>query len=505
MHRASARRAGAGWRGPSRSAGRRTCATAGAPAPHQRRRRRGGTAPAWPPRRRRSRRRRPARSAVPTTRPTSASAATAFSSEHRPGGPRRGVAAPCRGTAPRRGCAPPGRAARARRPAPSAARTAPPAPAARDRAPSRGGTGSAPASACAASQVSPVARHQPDRDAEPPPAPAPGSGRSRKIVPADAPRQRSVAMDRARASSQARTPVATPMPPTSRAVSPARVRKAAARSRKRFTPGSAASAVRTRQPSLGEVARAALRRSGCGVDTFGQADAQFVLQQAAGLHQCGGPPGCRGIISARGPKSAGVATLSGSAPTTAAHRASCASPIRTRSPGLRPSRSATSGSSATLPGASAHRRVQHQRAIERIGSVHRLQLDQHPLTARRDEHRPHRGDGGHRRRRGPRPRRADSGAGPGAAAHLDIAAEDARAIRLQPGLDAGPQGADRGDGGDAERQAGQHDPQRPHAAAQFAPRQPQAERHLTERHLAEDAQGPVSAIGCCLRGGTAGG
>ena len=40
----------------------------------------------------------------------------------------------------------------------------------------------------------------------------------------DAPRQRKVAMLRARASSQARTPVATPMPPTSSAVRPTKVR-----------------------------------------------------------------------------------------------------------------------------------------------------------------------------------------------------------------------------------------------------------------------------------------
>ena len=43
------------------------------------------------------------------------------------------------------------------------------------------------------------------------------------ISRAEAPRQRSVAMVRARASSQARTPLATPMPPTSSEVRPTRV------------------------------------------------------------------------------------------------------------------------------------------------------------------------------------------------------------------------------------------------------------------------------------------
>ena len=64
-------------------------------------------------------------------------------------------------------------------------------------------------------------------------------------------------MLRARASSQLRTPVATPMPPTSSAVSPTSVMNSAVRSMKRCTPGAACRASRMRQPVSGKAASSA--------------------------------------------------------------------------------------------------------------------------------------------------------------------------------------------------------------------------------------------------------
>ncbi len=72
---------------------------------------------------------------------------------------------------------------------------------------------------------------------------------------AEAPRQRSVAMPRARACSQARTPLATPMPPTSSDVRPTSVMNRLVRSTNCTTPGAASWASRMRQPVSGNAAR----------------------------------------------------------------------------------------------------------------------------------------------------------------------------------------------------------------------------------------------------------
>ena len=89
--------------------------------------------------------------------------------------------------------------------------------------PIRGGTGSASPNSCTPAAGSPAPATTPIT------TPSKDSASTwikytPKISPLDAPRHRSVAMLRARASSQARTPVATPIPPTSSAVSPTRVR-----------------------------------------------------------------------------------------------------------------------------------------------------------------------------------------------------------------------------------------------------------------------------------------
>ena len=78
-----------------------------------------------------------------------------------------------------------------------------------------------------------------------------------KIVRVEAPKQRSVAMVRARASSHARTPVATPMPPTSSAVRPTNVMNRLVWSMKRATPGAASVELRMRHPCSGKAARSA--------------------------------------------------------------------------------------------------------------------------------------------------------------------------------------------------------------------------------------------------------
>ena len=79
----------------------------------------------------------------------------------------------------------------------------------------------------------------------------------------EAPRQRSVAMVRARASSQARTPLATPMPPTSSEVSPTRVMNRLVWSMNRVTPGAASRGSRMRQPWSGNAARRSAGQRRC--------------------------------------------------------------------------------------------------------------------------------------------------------------------------------------------------------------------------------------------------
>ncbi len=71
-----------------------------------------------------------------------------------------------------------------------------------------------------------------------------------------------MAMVRARASSQARTPFATPMPPTSSEVSPTKVRNWLVWSMNRVTPGAASLASRTRHPVSGNATRSFAARAG---------------------------------------------------------------------------------------------------------------------------------------------------------------------------------------------------------------------------------------------------
>ena len=82
-----------------------------------------------------------------------------------------------------------------------------------------------------------------------------------KTVRAGAPRHLKVAIVAVRPSSQARTPLAMPSPPTSKAVSPTRVRYMVKLSMNRFAPGLAWDSVRTRQPAVGCASRAAATKA----------------------------------------------------------------------------------------------------------------------------------------------------------------------------------------------------------------------------------------------------
>ena len=98
-------------------------------------------------------------------------------------------------------------------------------------------------------------------------------------------------------------------------------------------------------------------------------------------------------------------------------------------------------------------------ADQRPRCIDRLQLHELPLARRRDQHRAHRHDIGD-----PCAARAEPSAQRvwqrlRATLHLDVAAENARAVRSEAALDALAQRADGGDRGDAEGEAAQHDPQ----------------------------------------------
>ena len=152
-------------------------------------------------------------------------------------------------------------------------------------------------------------------------------------------------MLRARASSQARTPVATPMPPTSRAVSPTRVMNRLAWSMKRWMPGAACAAVRMRQPVSGKAWRTAATAAASSAPAGRAARSRCWSSEPGWISPVAGRSAS--AIMARGPNSAVVATRSGS-PVSAPAIRKRALPSFTASPGLMPSRCMTSGST-TIP------------------------------------------------------------------------------------------------------------------------------------------------------------
>ncbi len=149
-------------------------------------------------------------------------------------------------------------------------------------------------------------------------------------------------MVRPLASSQAPTPLATPMPPTSKEVRPTRVRNRLVWSRNRLTEGAACDGSRIRQPSLTNAAR-----SSAGMTAAASGDTVARSSYRAMV------PGAIRPVSAnaawetntRGPKKDGVTTRSGSVVRAPATR-TVALPRRARSPGFRPRRSSTRGSAS---------------------------------------------------------------------------------------------------------------------------------------------------------------
>ena len=167
-----------------------------------------------------------------------------------------------------------------------------------------------------------------------------------KTSRAGAPRQRRVAMVRARPSSQARTPVATPMPPTSRALNPTSVRNRLVCCTACSRPLAASRASRMRQPVSGKSWRSAAMAAG-GLAPGGSSTRHSWVTSEPG---CTSPVARKeaSSISTRGPRIAAPPAWSGSKVRIAASF-SLASPSLTVSPTCRPRRCSTRGSAITAP------------------------------------------------------------------------------------------------------------------------------------------------------------
>ncbi len=165
-----------------------------------------------------------------------------------------------------------------------------------------------------------------------------------------APRQRKVAMVRARASSQARTPPDTPMPPTSSEVRPTSVMNRLVWSMNRATPGAASRASRMRQPVSGNAARSAAMVAGTSAP-FASSARKWCSTIEPG---CSSPVAgsVARPISTRGPKIEGLATRSGSA-VMVPRSTRVALPSRAASPTAACSRDSTSGSTSAPPASAA--------------------------------------------------------------------------------------------------------------------------------------------------------
>ncbi len=160
--------------------------------------------------------------------------------------------------------------------------------------------------------------------------------------------------------------------------------------------------------------------------------------------------------------------------------------MRTGSPACRPRRSSTSGSAPPTPSApsACGSGIAGSRtgADQRVGRVHRLQLDQLALAGRRP---PAACAWSRCRRRGRRAPaascRSASGSGCAPPSISRSPPSSARPLLASPASTAGAQAADRGDRGHAERQAGEHDAHAAHAAAQVAAREPERQPHRRTR------------------------
>ena len=257
-------------------------------------------------------------------------------------------------------------------------------------------------------------------------------------------------MVRARCSSQERTPVATPIPPTSSAVSPDERRGRRRRGRgSASTPGWPSDASRTRQPpSAKGWARSSSAKRPRASAPGGRAVAYLVGHEAAGLHQAAAASAASGTM-ARGPSTAALATLSGSpvdrrrvarsGPRRGAPRRRPAGPAAPPPPGPAPA--------GNGPGvrrlAQRAGRFEREFTVEGVGAVHRLQLHQRPLARGRHGHGAH---DDHLAQPGRRARRSSARLlrhRPVGTRDLQIPAEDPGAVRRQPRLDGGAQACPR--------------------------------------------------------------
>ncbi len=318
---------------------------------------------------------------------------------------------------------------------------------------------------------------------------------------AEAPRQRKVAMVRPRASSQALTPLAMPMPPTSKDVRPTRVRNRLVWSRNRETSGAASDGSRIRQPWSANRARASARDRRC-LGGGGDGGADRVTRHRAGRDQAGL---CQGRLRYQHPGSEdgwrgdAVGLVGQRARDTQRGTANTCQIARFEAQTVQHQRI---GEQPVMP-VPLRQRVGDRLgwrgcrlADQRPGRVDRLQFDQRPLARRRDQQRAHRGDVGNDRASFPQPMPHGGGQRDVAGVDRYVAAQNAAAIGGQAGINGGPQAAHRGDHRHTQREAEQHRGQAANAAAQVAAREAEGE---TERLPCGCSRVVARLIRTCIR------
>ena len=124
-------------------------------------------------------------------------------------------------------------------------------------------------------------------------------------------------------------------------------------------------------------------------------------------------------------------------------------------------------------------------ADQRIGAVNGLQFDHRPSLpySRRAGHGAHLDDPGDGLRPGRQVGELFRGRRAVQEPEIDIAAEQPRPVGLEPGDDCLAEAADGGDGADAERDAGEEDPEPAEAMAQLAARQAPAKQQVSGHRL----------------------
>ena len=172
---------------------------------------------------------------------------------------------------------------------------------------------------------------------------------------------------------------AMPSPPLSSAVRPARVRKVASRSVTRVTCGWTSRGLRARQPGIGP---GALQAGGEGRRRPSPAAGRACTRSARGRPAAGPArrPGSPGSTSRRGPRPNRPPTRSGSRRRTARIRiVGLADPHRVADADAQAGQERRLGHAAAVGQrlGQRQRRVEHDLADQRVGSVDRLEVDRH--------------------------------------------------------------------------------------------------------------------------------